>query len=98
MKSVSMRFMKTICYQSLKYIALAFCLSCAGMNLASANSVSAIYTSKEIHHYASNGGSPTVTVLVPHHYRFENGKYVWIPSYYAEAPLPLNKYSAVFWM
>ncbi len=59
---------------------------------------SEVYAQSTIHHYASNGGASTVTVFVPSHYSFKTGQYVMVPSYYAEAPLPHDKYFAAYWV
>lgn len=83
--------------QSLQGLALAFLLSCGGTSLASDSPESNVYTPSEIHHYRVNGGAPTVTIFIVAHYRFENGKYVWIPAHNQEAPLPHNKDRVAVW-
>lgn len=79
-------------------VLLALLLSWAGLNIVSAGTESHIYAPGQIHHYSSNAGASTVSVEIAHHYRFENGKYVWIPSHLAEAPLPKDKWAAAVWV
>jgi len=79
-------------------VALALLFSCAGLTIASADPESNIYSPDQIHHYSCNGGAPTVTVTIGHHYRFQDGTYVWIPTYDAEAPLPKGKWDGAVWV
>ena len=95
---VSLRHMKKTYSQLTKRTALSFLLSGVGLILASAAPESQVYSPGEIHHYAANGGDATVTTRVPSHYRFQNGKYVWIPTYEAEAPLPKGPYTSAIWI
>ena len=90
--------MQIRCYQYLIYISLGVLLNCSAPGILSASPESNAYSPSEIHHYKSNGGAPTVTVLIVAHTRFENGKYVWKPARYAEAPLPENKDRVAIWV
>jgi len=90
--------MNTISNKLRALTSLTMLLAFAGASYAGTKSESEIYAPSAIHHYASNGGAPTVTVLVPHHMSFESGKYVSVEGYSAEAPLPHDKYCAAYWI
>jgi hypothetical protein len=81
-----------------KSLLLSLLLSGTCLTFASAAPESYIYSPGEIHHYASNGGASTVTVEIPEHFSFQNGKYVSVPNHKAEAPLPHDKYAAAYWV
>jgi len=46
----------------------------------------------------STPGSSTTTVRVAHHYEFRNGQYVWIPTYYGQAPNSKSPFTRPHWM
>jgi hypothetical protein len=46
----------------------------------------------------STPGSSTTTVRVAHHYEFRNGQYVWVPTYYGQAPNSKSPFTRPHWM
>jgi hypothetical protein len=46
----------------------------------------------------STAGSSTTTVRVAHHYEYRNGQYVWIPTYYGQAPNSKSPYTRPHWV
>jgi hypothetical protein len=87
--------------RSLPIVSLIALLSCFLAGCASHDTAntreSEIYAPSQIHHHP-NGERSTVSVEVPEHNSFRNGKYVPVPAYTAEAPLPHGKYRAAYWV